>query len=130
MYLGRIVEHATREQLFAKPHHPYSQSLLSAVVVPDPALQRSKKRVVLEGDIPSPSARRADAGSTPAARWPSYRCARSGSPNSSPPPTTATWRRATWSTPMVTPLTSLEERPPVLITRPESGGTLGLATAR
>jgi oligopeptide transport system ATP-binding protein len=54
MYLGKIVEHATREQLFAKPRHPYSQSLLSAVVVPDPVLQRTKKRVVLEGDIPSP----------------------------------------------------------------------------
>jgi oligopeptide transport system ATP-binding protein len=54
MYLGRIVEHATREQLFAKPRHPYTQSLLSAVVVPDPVLQRTKSRIVLEGDIPSP----------------------------------------------------------------------------
>jgi oligopeptide transport system ATP-binding protein len=54
MYLGGIVEQATREQLFAKPRHPYSQSLLSAVVVPDPVLQRTKTRVVLEGDIPSP----------------------------------------------------------------------------
>jgi oligopeptide transport system ATP-binding protein len=54
MYLGRIVEHASREQLFAQPRHPYTQSLLSAVVVPDPPVQRTKSRVVLDGDIPSP----------------------------------------------------------------------------
>jgi oligopeptide/dipeptide ABC transporter ATP-binding protein len=54
MYLGRIVEFGSREQLFSQPRHPYTQSLLSAVVVPDPVLQRTRSRVVLPGDIPSP----------------------------------------------------------------------------
>jgi oligopeptide transport system ATP-binding protein len=54
MYLGKVVEIGTRAELFENPKHPYTQSLLSAVAVPDPKLQRAKKRVVLEGDIPSP----------------------------------------------------------------------------
>jgi len=54
MYLGWLVETATREQLFSRPKHPYTQALLSAVLVPDPAAQRARKRIVLDGDIPSP----------------------------------------------------------------------------
>jgi oligopeptide/dipeptide ABC transporter ATP-binding protein len=54
MYLGRIVETGTREQIFARPQHPYTQSLLSAAAVPDPQVQRSRSRIVLEGDLPSP----------------------------------------------------------------------------
>jgi oligopeptide transport system ATP-binding protein len=54
MYLGQIVELATRADLFLQPKHPYTQALLSAAVVPDPSIQRSRTRVVLEGDIPNP----------------------------------------------------------------------------
>jgi oligopeptide/dipeptide ABC transporter ATP-binding protein len=54
MYLGRVVETGTREQIFSRPQHPYTQALLSAALVPDPARQRSRARIVLGGDLPSP----------------------------------------------------------------------------
>lgn len=54
MYLGQIVETGTREAIFAAPRHPYTQSLMSAVLVPDPAVQRTRARFVLAGDPPSP----------------------------------------------------------------------------
>lgn len=54
MYLGKVVELASREKLFASPKHPYTQALLSAAVSPDPEIQQGRKRIVLEGDIPSP----------------------------------------------------------------------------
>ena len=53
MYLGSLVELGTKEDLFAKPLHPYTQALLSAVPIPDPTIRR--KRIILEGDIPSPA---------------------------------------------------------------------------
>ena len=54
MYLGRMVELADAEEIHAHPLHPYTQSLLSAIPVPDPKIARANQRIVLNGDIPSP----------------------------------------------------------------------------
>ncbi len=55
MYLGRIVEIGTRDEIFEQPQHPYTQALLSAVPIDDPDLRGKRKRIVLQGDPPSPA---------------------------------------------------------------------------
>src|SRR5690625_271487 len=55
MYLGRIVESGSHEQVYERPAHPYTQALLSAVPVRDPALRGKKERIMLSGDVPSPA---------------------------------------------------------------------------
>jgi len=54
MYLGHMMELASSEELYENPIHPYTKALLSAIPIPDPEIQRTRKRIMLEGDVPSP----------------------------------------------------------------------------
>jgi oligopeptide/dipeptide ABC transporter ATP-binding protein len=54
MYLGKIMEIGTTKEIFTAPKHPYTKALLSAVPQPDPKVERTRERIILQGDLPSP----------------------------------------------------------------------------
>jgi oligopeptide/dipeptide ABC transporter ATP-binding protein len=54
MYMGRIIEQVPTEKLYETPLHPYTKALISAVPVPDPRIEKTRQRILLEGDLPSP----------------------------------------------------------------------------
>ena len=54
MYLGKVVEVGSTDDIFTRPRHPYTEALISAIALPDPTLRDSRQRIILPGEIPSP----------------------------------------------------------------------------
>ena len=54
MYVGKVVEVSIARELYAQPQHPYTGSLLSAIPIPDPSIERGRERIILQGDVASP----------------------------------------------------------------------------
>ena len=75
MYLGRIVEIADADEVIAHPMHPYTQSLISAIPIPDPKIARTRQRIPLEGDVPSPLNMPSGCAFRPRCRYATERCA-------------------------------------------------------
>ena len=75
MYLGKVVELAETRDLFARPQHPYTEALMSAIPVPDPRLRDKRRRIVLTGEIPSPRHPPSGCAFHPRCRYAEQRCA-------------------------------------------------------
>ena len=80
MYLGRIVEIADADEVITHPVHPYTQSLISAIPIPDPNTARTRKRIPLEGDVPSPLNMPSGCAFRPRCRYATERCAQERPP--------------------------------------------------
>ncbi|CAH1695854.1 hypothetical protein CHELA1G11_22052 [Hyphomicrobiales bacterium] len=74
MYVGQIVEIASSAELFARPMHPYTEALLSALPVPDPAFKRRGRRIHLPGEVADPANRPAGCSFHPRCRFATERC--------------------------------------------------------
>jgi len=75
MYLGKLVELAANEDIFERPKHPYTEALMSAIAVPDPQLRDKRRRIILQGEIPSPRNPPAGCPFHPRCRYAEARCA-------------------------------------------------------